>query len=227
MRGGPVDSFVFLLCNRLARKSGRMRWQGQVDPARGWQVCGVIFDAAFMELFSGCLLAGHGNGRRRKLARSNGCQKSPWGEVTKTRPGALCFTNHYIWPPQGKQVQRVSRHWLSTGLYAQIWWILGEINLFFFLTFTLSAFVFELCTKCDISDIFNLTNSWRNNSNIWHGLIKCSPFVVKVNMIRAASLTLVPMLSKLRNKNVWSQRWQKADMCNTSSREGKLQTTVC
>lgn len=73
-----------------------MRIRGQVDPARGWQVCRVIFDAAFIELFSGCLLAGHGNDGRRKLARSDGCQKSPRGEVTKMSPGALCFTNHYI-----------------------------------------------------------------------------------------------------------------------------------
>lgn len=43
-------------------------------PRGGGQVCGVIFKMAFMELFSVCLLAGHGNGGRRPLAHSNVCQ---------------------------------------------------------------------------------------------------------------------------------------------------------
>lgn len=62
----------------------------------------------------------------------------------------------------------------------------------FFLTFSLSACVCELYTKCDISDVFNPRSSRRSDGKVRHGLIKigskCFPFVVKVNKIRAVSL---------------------------------------
>lgn len=35
-------------------------------------MCRVIFEMAFMEFFSGCLLAGHGNGGRRTLVKGGG-----------------------------------------------------------------------------------------------------------------------------------------------------------